>query len=70
MTNEKENNKRALQYAKSLVAFQEVGMGPDENLERVRMIVYEIISVCKDETGIKLDSYPIEFVKTFKEKTK
>lgn len=54
---------RAYGYALSLVAFQEVGMGEDKFLGDVRAIAGAIRSLCQSETGIPLDSYPIEFLK-------
>ena len=54
---------RALRYALSLVCFQEVGMGEDENLGIVRGIVNNIKYLCKNETGIEISGYPIDFIK-------
>lgn len=59
----KENLKRALKYALSLVAFQEVGMGEDKNLQLVRETAHNLMWLCKDETGIELSSYPTDFIK-------
>ena len=64
---ESERKKRAIGYALSLVCFQEVGMGNDEELGNVREIVAEIIALCNRETGIELESYPVEFLKDNKE---
>ena len=61
------NKLRAIGYALSLVSFQEVGIGPDENLQRVREIVNGIIELCRIETGIELTNYPTEFLKENKE---
>jgi len=54
---------RALGYALSLVAFQEVGAGEDKFLGDVREIVFKIRELCKQETGEELVSYPTEFIK-------
>ncbi len=59
-----DKQRRALKYAMSLCSFQEAGMGPDENLQTVRNIVSEIQGLCLSETGIKLESYPVDFIKS------
>lgn len=65
---EKDKKARALKYALSLIAFQDIGIGPDKNLGIVREISAGIQHLCKDETGIELpNSYPIDFVKENKE---
>lgn len=61
------DEKRALKYAKVLVAFQEIGAGPMESLSRVKEAMELIREVCHEETGIMLDSYPVDFVKNYKE---
>ena len=61
--NKTEKLKRALKYALSLVAFQEVGAGPDENLSIVKGIVSDLQYLCILETGIELVSYPTRFIK-------
>ncbi len=61
---QKDRRKRALGYALSLVAFQEVGAGEDKFLGDVREIVYRIRELCQQETGEELESYPIEFLKS------
>jgi hypothetical protein len=55
---------RALRYALSLVAFQEVGAGKDENLQTVRNVVENIRQLCKDETGIEISGYPFDFIQS------
>ena len=55
--------KRAIGYAASLVFFQEVGMGPDENLPQVNHTVESIQDLCFRETGIRMEGYPTEFLK-------
>jgi len=63
MTNKKQTKKkRALGYALSLVAFQEVGIGPDESLSEVKEVVAKIRAICEYETGIKLEGYPTKFL--------
>ena len=57
------NKERAIRYAMSLVIFQEVGIGPDQNLFTVRQTVSYIQQLCKTETGITLESYPVDYVK-------
>lgn len=59
----KQKLKRAIGYALSLISFQEVGMGPDENLQIVREIVFDIRKLCEKETGIILEGYPTQFLK-------
>jgi hypothetical protein len=54
---------RAIGYALSLLCFQEVGAGEDKFLGDVREIVAKIIKLCEEETGIKLNGYPTEFLK-------
>ncbi len=56
--------KKALGYALSLTAFQDVGMVEYDFLGDVREIVFKIQDLCKRETGYELESYPIEFLKT------
>lgn len=68
--NEQENKKRAIGYALCIVSFQEVGAGPDENLGEVREIVARIRTLCKSETGILLEGYPVDFLKENKELTR
>ncbi len=60
----KEQRRRALGYALSLVAFQEVGAGEDKFLKDVREIVFKIKELCREETGTDLEGYPIEFLQT------
>jgi len=55
--------KRAAGYAVALVAFQEVGAGPDEHLAIVQNVASKIRFLCKAETGIELESYPTQYVK-------
>jgi len=62
-TKQKEKTIRAIRYALSIIDFQEVGMGPDRNLSKVKSIVADIVDLCEDETGIKLENYPTEFLK-------
>lgn len=70
MTSKKdENMKRAMGYALTLVQFQEIGAGPDKNLTIVRAIARELVNLCKDETGIELDTYPTQFLRDNKELT-
>jgi len=58
-----DKQKRALKYAMSMLAIQEVGMGPDKNLSLIRQVVEDIKHLCISETGIELNGYPNEFVK-------
>ena len=51
----------------SIVSFQEVGAGPDKNLNEVRDIIAKIRTLCENETGILLEGYPTEFLKDNKE---
>ena len=54
---------RAVRYARALVAFQEVGAGPDRNLGKVYTVKNAIQFLCKDETGVELESYPRKVAK-------
>lgn len=58
----KEKKVRVLRYALSLVTFQEVGAGADENLKDVKNVASTIQNLCFIETGINLESYPIDYL--------
>lgn len=64
---QKNNKRRVLGYALSLVAFQEVGAGEDKFLNDVREIVLRIRELCKSETGIEIIGYPTDFIKANRE---
>jgi len=61
-TGKNKNKERALRYALSLIIFQEVGAGEDKFLGNVKSIVYHIQTLCKEETGYKIESYPVGFI--------
>jgi len=61
-TGKSKNKERALRYALSLVVFQEVGAGEDKFLGNVKSIVHHIQTLCKEETGYKIESYPVGFI--------
>lgn len=63
-----EKRQRAYRWAKALVAFQNVGAGPDNTFAVMLRIKHLVITACKEETGIELDSYPTEFVKEHERK--